>query len=57
MEEIGNLKRLGNKLKVKCPYCGKEFIFTLKRLAYGFLYPKSVKCKFCNNFVELEDYI
>lgn len=53
--KIGYMKWLGNKLKVKCPYCGKEFTFTLKEITYGFLYPESIKCKFCDNFIELKD--
>ena len=53
--KIGCMKRFGNNLKVKCPYCGKEFTFTLKEITYGFLYPESIKCKFCDNFIELKD--
>ncbi len=55
--KIGYTKWLDNELKVKCPYCGKEFTFTLKEITYGFLYPESIKCKFCNNFIELKDDI
>jgi aspartate carbamoyltransferase regulatory subunit len=53
--EIGYMKWFDDKLKVKCPYCGKEFTFTLKEISYGFLYPESIKCKFCDNFIELKD--
>jgi hypothetical protein len=53
--KIGYMKWFGNKLKVKCPYCCKEFTFTLKEITYGFLYPESIKCKFCDNFIELKD--
>ena len=53
--KIGYMKWFDNKLKVKCPYCDKEFTFTLKEITYGFLYPESIKCKFCDNFIELKD--
>lgn len=49
------MKWFDNKLKVKCPYCSKEFTFTLEEITYGFLYPESIKCKFCDNFIELKD--
>lgn len=53
--KIGYMKWSGDKLKVKCPYCGKEFTFTLKEITYGFLYPESIKCKLCDNFIELKN--
>ena len=53
--KIGHMKWFGGKQKVKCPYCGKEFTFTLKEITYGFLYPESIKCKFCDNFIELKE--
>lgn len=53
--KIGYMKWFDNSLKVECPYCGKEFTFTLKEITYGFLYPESINCKFCDNFIELKD--
>lgn len=53
--EVGYTKWFGDKLKVKCPYCNKEFTFTLKEITYGFLYLESIKCKYCGNFIELKD--
>jgi hypothetical protein len=53
--KIGHMKWFGCKLKVKCPYCGEEFTFALKEITYGFLYTEYIKCKFCNNFIELKD--
>ena len=55
--KIGYVKCFDNKLKVKCPYCGKEFTFTLKEITYGFLYPESINCKFCDNLIELKDWV
>lgn len=54
-KKIGYIEYLGSILKTECPYCKREFSFSLKEITYGFLYPESIKCKFCNNPIELKD--
>lgn len=49
------MEYLGDIVKTTCHHCQKEFAFTLKEITYGFLYPESIKCKFCGNFIELKD--
>ena len=53
--KIAYIEYIAHLLKVKCPYCQREFSFSLKEITYGFTYPESIKCKFCNNHIELKD--